>query len=243
MAKYPENPEEIFEEFTADYTRAFGQDLVGISLYGSAAGGEYVPGRSDLNFLIVLTLNGIENLEKAFKIVERWQKRKVSVPVFVTVDYVTTSLDVFPIEYLDMQRRHVKVYGTDILEGLVFDPEHIRLQCEREIKGKLLLLREGFLETGGRARDLKELVSRSLPAFTALFGAVLHLKGAEVPHAKSEVVRKGCASLGLDGSVFEELVSVRRGDSRLKGEQLLSLFKKYLREVEAFSSLVDSLGG
>ena len=28
MAKYPGSPEEIFDEFTADYTRAFGRDLV-----------------------------------------------------------------------------------------------------------------------------------------------------------------------------------------------------------------------
>ena len=117
MAGYPKRPEEIFDAFTGDVKAVFGDDLVGILLYGSAAGEEYRPGRSDLNFLIVLTEKGIDRLDEAFGMVRQWGKRRVAVPLFVTEPYVLGSLDVFPIEYLDMQRRHVCVYGRDILEG------------------------------------------------------------------------------------------------------------------------------
>jgi hypothetical protein len=55
MAKIPKTPEEIFPEITADFQKIFGEDLVSIILYGSGAGGDYVPGKSDLNFLITLT--------------------------------------------------------------------------------------------------------------------------------------------------------------------------------------------
>ena len=59
MAKAPQNPEEIFSEFTNDYQKIYGTDLLSIVLYGSGARGDYIPGRSDLNFLIVLTEEGI----------------------------------------------------------------------------------------------------------------------------------------------------------------------------------------
>ena len=58
MAKIPKKPEEIFPEITGDYQKIFGEDLISIILYGSGAGEDYVPGKSDLNFLITLTDQG-----------------------------------------------------------------------------------------------------------------------------------------------------------------------------------------
>jgi len=243
MARYPEKPEDIYKDITADYKEVFGEDLVSMVLYGSAAGGDYRPGRSDVNFLIVLTEAGIESLDRAFKTVERWRKRYVAVPLFVTETYVQSSLDVFPIEYLDMQRRHVTVYGPDVLEGLSFDSEHVRLQCEREIKGKLLLLREGYLETGGKARGLKELIAQSLPAFAAIFKALLYLQGKEIPARKPDVFKRGAKGLGLDAGVFEALASVREERSKPNEERLNRLVKDYLREVRKLAVIADSQGG
>lgn len=243
MAKYPERPEEIFEEITADFQKAFDKDLESILLYGSAAGGDYRPGRSDLNFLVVLTDQGIENLDKAFGVVERWRKRRVAVPIFVTEKYIVTSLDVFPIEYLDMKRRHVKVFGRDVLEPLEVDRKHLRLQCEREVKGKLLLLREGYLDTRGKARGLKEIIKRSIPAFTAIFQALLFLKDVEIPSGKSEIFRKACHVLDLNGEVFSTLIAVRDGREKTSEESLRRLFKDYLKEVGKLATVTDSFGG
>ncbi len=243
MARYPDQPRDIFEPFAGDFREAFGRDLVHIALYGSAAGGDYQPGRSDLNFLIVLTEEGIEHLERALDAVERWKRRRVAVPLFVTEAYIRGSVDVFPIEYLDMKRRHVHVYGRDILGGLTFEAEHVRLQCEREIKGKLLLLREGFLKTGGRKRELRALIAESLPAFVALFEALLFLEGREIPATKREVFRAGCAACELDAAVFEELLDVREGRVKPGEERLLELFKGYLKEVRKLALFADSWGG
>lgn len=243
MAGYPDKPEEIFEPFIEDYRIVFERDLLSIALYGSAAGGDYRPGRSDLNFLIVLTEEGVEHLDRAFDTVARWRKRRVAVPRFVTESYIQGSLDVFPIEYLDMKRRHIHVYGRDVLGKLSFEPEHVRLQCERELKGKLLLLREGFLGTGGRKRALKGLVAESLPAFVALFEALLFLEGREIPAAKQKVLQAGCEAFGLDAGVFEDLLGVREDRVKPDEDRLLELFKAYLREVRKLAMLADSWGG
>ena len=98
MAKTVQDPKEIFPAIIDDYKGLFGDDLVSIILYGSAAGRDYRPGKSDINFMIVLSEEGIERLDLAFKVVETWQKRKVAIPLFLTELYVESSLDVFPIE-------------------------------------------------------------------------------------------------------------------------------------------------
>ncbi len=243
MAGYPKDPKEIFAEITEEYKGLFDKEIVSIILYGSGAGPDYRPGRSDINFLIVLGEEGITSLDRAFKTVERWRKRRVAVPLFVTEEYVARSLDVFPVEYLGMQRRHILVHGKDVLADLVFEPRHIRLQCEREIKGKLLHLREGFLRTGGKESGLKELISVSLPAFWAIFEGLLFLKGEDVPGGRAELVRSACASMDLDAALFQELLGVRGETIRPGKERLMDLFRAYMEEIRKLARTVDAWGG
>ncbi len=134
-------------------------DLISIILYGSGAGEDYLPGKSDLNFLITLTDSGIERLDLALETVARWRKRNVAIPLFMTRSYLTGSQDAYPIEFLNMKRHYVVVSGEDVLAGLAFDPRHIRLQLERELRGKLLHLRSGYLATEGSARKIRELIA------------------------------------------------------------------------------------
>lgn len=241
MARTPKDPKEIFGEFTNDYMEAFGEDLVSIVLYGSGATTNYRPGKSDLNFMIVLSEDGIEALDKAFTTVRKWRKRGVEVPLFLTEEYLATSLDVYPIEYLSFKRRYVVVHGKDVFEQLNFDRECLRLQCEREIKGKLLLLRHAYLESEGRGRVLKNVAIRSIPAFLAIFEGLLYLRDETVPLEKREIVRAGCKAFGLDFGVFDKILAIREGKTR-PGESLLrEIFKKYIATVRHLAQLVDRM--
>jgi len=243
MTKSAKDPKEIFPEIISDYKELYGDDLVSIILYGSATGQDYRPGKSDINFMIVLSETGIERLDQAFSIVKKWQKKNVAIPLFLTESYVKTSMDVFPIEYLNFQRNYALVFGKDILKDLSFDPKFIRLQCEREIKGKLLILREGFLETSGKGKALKGLISQSIPAFVAIFEALLNLKEKDVPKEKRETIRTTCKAFELDASVYERLLDVKEDKVKLGDIEIIKLFKDYLRESRKLSKLVDELGG
>ncbi|MDY6973298.1 MAG: hypothetical protein SV775_13355 [Thermodesulfobacteriota bacterium] len=243
MAKNSKEPKAVFPEIIADYKQLFGEDLISIILYGSATGHEFRPGKSDINFMIVLTERGIDRLDRAFKIVGRWRKRNVAIPLFVTEGYVVASLDVFPIEYLSIKLNHLLVYGKDILESLTFDQELIRLQCEREIKGKLLLLREAFLETSGKGRAMRGVISQSVRALIAVFEALLYLKGKELPTEKRGLIRDTAEVFEMNAGVFEMLLDIKEGKIKLGDRETTKLFKDYLKEVRELSKLVDALGG
>ena len=243
MAKTIKDPKEIFPEIINDYQGVYGDDLVSILLYGSAAGKDYRPGKSDLNFMIVLSEDGIEDLVRALSVVKKWRKRNVAIPLFLTETYVETSLDVFPIEYLNFQRSYVLVFGKDVLKNLAFESEFIRLQCERELKGKLLLLREAFLETSGKARALKDVIRNSLPAVVAIFEALLYLKEQEIPEGRRHVVRKTCEAFGMDTNVFDKLLDIREGRFKPGGKETGAFFKDYLVEMRKLVKLIDALGG
>lgn len=241
MSKAPKNPEEIFPGIVDDYRGLFAEDLISVIVYGSAASGDYIPGKSDINFMMVLSEKAIDSLDQAFDLIARWKKRNVTTPLFLTEAYVRTSLDVFPIEYLNFQNSYELVYGKDILKDLSFDGKFLRMQCEREIKGKLLLLREAFLESRGKAKDLQQLIAQSLGAFVAIFNGLLYLKGRDLPHHRRDVIKNVCLALQMDTGLFEKLLDVKEKRVKLTGSEITRLFKAYLKEIQHLWKIVDAL--
>jgi predicted nucleotidyltransferase len=243
MSRAPNDPREIFPDIVSDYKSLFGNDLVSILLYGSGASGDYVAGKSDINFMIVLSDEGIDSLDKAFSVTAKWNKRRVAAPLFLTEAYINSSLDVFPMEYLNFQNNYILVHGKDVLEDLVFDPPYLRLQCEREVKGKLLILREAFLESQGKAKRLHPIVADSLGAFAAIFNALLHLRGEPVPRRRRDAVKAFCKTFGMNAVAFEKLMDIRDKKIRPSDADMVDLFKSYLKEVQKLWKIVDSFDG
>ena len=117
---YQTSRKKFFRRSFSDYQGIFGPDLLSIILYGSGARGEYIPKKSDINFLILLTENGIDHLSRAFKTVLKWHKSRVHTRrCFCLQEYIKSSLDVFPIEFLNLQAHYKVVYGEDVLKNLL----------------------------------------------------------------------------------------------------------------------------
>ena len=235
-----EKPEEIFSDMTRDYREIYGDGLVSVILYGSGAGKEYRPGKSDLNFLIVLSEEAIDHLDRALKAVSRWRTKGVATPLFMTRPFIASSLDSYPLEFLNMQNGYVLVYGEDLLQDLSFEPCHLRLQCEREIMGKLLLLRERFLETGGRPRRLRDLIAESITALISIFGGLLYLKGRQIPPSRREVVEALAREFPVDAGVFMRCLDIKEGET-VPSSEMQDIFMAYLAEVRRLRGVVDEL--
>ncbi len=241
MAKIPDQPQDIFVPLTEDYLKAFDKDLISLMLYGSAAGGAYVKGKSDINILVVLTPEGINRLEDGFALVKNWRKRNVAMPRVMTKAFIESSLDAYPIEFLNMKNSSILIYGENVLESLVFKPEDLRLQIERELKGKILLLRAGYLESEGSARPVRQLISKSVTAFISIFNAMLYLKQAKAPRNKRETIIEINEVFPIDAAVFMLCFNIREGVDKLSSTEVIDVFKKYLREVEKACDVIDGL--
>jgi hypothetical protein len=241
MAKIPDKPQDIFVPLKQDYLKIFDGELVSLILYGSAAGGHYVKGKSDINLLVVLTQAGMDKLADVLDTVQVWKKSRVAVPLVMTKAFIENSLDCYPIEFLNMKNSHILIYGENVLEQLKFKPEDLRLQIERELKGKLILLRNGYLESGGSARQLRQLITRSLTAFISIFNALLYLKHESAPHHRRDTIKEIAKIFAVDAEVFLTCADVKEGVDKLSGKEVEEIFKKYLQEVEKICNIVDAL--
>jgi predicted nucleotidyltransferase len=239
MARAPAKPSEVFDMIREDCLEAFHEGLKAIYLFGSGAGGEYVAGKSDINFLILVTPEGMKQLERLIPFLERWRKRNVAIPLVLTEEYIRTSLDSFPIEFFNIQARYHTVHGKDILSTLEINRKEMRLQCEREIKGNLLHLRQSYLVVDRDKRKLQDLISSSITPFISIFSALLFVKERKVEGGGREILRAACEEYSLDGTLFEELLQLKKGSLKLDGSQMQRKLEQYIQEVEKLTKLID----
>jgi len=229
-------PEKLISEFVERIRAAAGTNLLAAILYGSAAAGDYVANYSDVNLLCVLGETSFAAIEALAPAIEWWGKQKHRAPLLMSAEEMLRSADVFSIEFLDM-RRHYRVLWGEIPMRL-----H-RAQVEYELREKTILLRQRSLLVTGNTEAKWELLLRSLPAFGTLFRHALIALGDAGAGlgSKREAVAALAGKLGIDASVFGELLDIREGKKDRKATKVDEMFARYLTLVEQVTAAVDKM--
>ena len=136
----PQSVQVGVERFCDDLQQALGDQLVSIALYGGLARGEYAATTSDVNIMVVLRDVSIGLLDRIAESVEQGRRVFRLAVLVLSEEDLRRSTDVFPVKFLDMQRRHRILYGRDVFADLTVSREHLRLRCEQELKNLFPLL-------------------------------------------------------------------------------------------------------
>ncbi|MDT7688326.1 MAG: hypothetical protein QOJ70_3666 [Acidobacteriota bacterium] len=234
---------EAFNHLVGDLKATHGDNLTAVVLYGSAASGDFVQLESDYNLLIALERITPEDLRLAQAPMREWQRLGHPLPVYFTFAELHDAADVFPIEFHQMERARVVLYGRDPFETVIISDDNLRHQTEYELRSKLTQLRRLYIPASASAARLRELMSDSLSSFATLFAPVLLLHGEEPPVLKRDIVSATARLLGLDGEVLERVFELREaGDATALGEREAdALFASYMAQVERVIEDVDRL--
>lgn len=227
-----------------DLRAAHGDNLASVVLYGSAAAGDQVERRSDHNLLIGLNRITTADLHAAEQAMRAWQKLGQQIPVYFTMAELQDAADVFPIEFMQMERARRILYGRDPFEFVQISQANLRHQTEYELRIKLIRLRRLYIPASSSVEKLSALMGDSLASFAALFRAVLILLGQEPPVAKEESTRAIVKALQLDGTTFERIFELRAGKGPVLNEtEANNLFSAYMTEIERVIEAVDRIEG
>src|ERR1043166_3863175 len=132
-----------------------------IVLYGSAARGEYRPGVSDINLLLVADTLTPAVLRSLSGVLDELRRERQPPPLLIERNEWARAVDVFPIEVTDMQLAREVLRGTDPVAGLRVDPADLRHALEQELRGKLLRLRQVYALHAADARALGGAAART----------------------------------------------------------------------------------
>ncbi len=159
------------EPFFNEILPSFESQINSIYIIGSAVTSDFDAKESDVDSLIVLKEKNLDIFDFIAPIGKKYGKRRIRAPIIVTNDYIQSSLEVFPIQFLNMQTINELVYGDDVLNGIKIEKSDLRLVCERELKGWIQNLGQAYIKSLGNDRIIKELFVSFLSAYIPIFRA------------------------------------------------------------------------
>jgi len=232
------NAERAIGQVAEQVREGYGADLVALVLYGSAAGEDFVPGHSDLNFVIVLRRVTFAHLRALHRWLPAWHKLGVATPLVVDRAFLERARDVFPMEFLDIKTQHRVLFGEEVFATLPIDGRNLRFQAEHEARSKLMRLRAIYAEVGTDRGQLETLMQESSKTFVVVMKNVLRLRGGAVPTRYLEILRAFEAALGANFPTLRHVLGVKFGAERWGGS-VDAIIETYLDEIERLVDVID----
>jgi predicted nucleotidyltransferase len=212
-----------------------------VYIIGSALTQDYDPKFSDINSVFVLHEMDLDFLDLLAPLGKKYGKKRIAAPLIMTPRYIDESIDVFPIEFLNLKLLHYTVCGHDVFRDLEIPKSYLRRQCERELKAKLIGLRQGYISAAGEQRILTQRLVESYAGCMPLFKAVIVLLGREAPQINREILSVLEEVSGIKTAAFLQVLMYKRRKTKPTFDKLNLVFKDYYRIIEQLGDMVNVL--
>ncbi len=177
--------------------------LQAIVFFGGVLTPQFDKRRHVAENVVVLSSMDLGLLRRLATAGKRFGKRGIAAPIVMTPEFIRDSLDTFPLELIEIQQQHALLAGEDFFGELRFEAEHVRLQCERELKTLLIGMRQGLLAAAGRERQLQPLGQTAVEGLLRTLRGLLWLKGQREPASPDDLIG------GVERMLDRELAAVR----------------------------------
>jgi predicted nucleotidyltransferase len=238
MADLKETARSLVREFAKE----LGQELRSALLYGSIARGEAVEGLSNINVMLLLDHVDMDTLRRVAPLARKWAQTGNLPPLVLSWEEWERSADSFAIEVADMRDAREVLAGSDPIPQMNVTHQDLRLQAERELKGKLLLLRTRLMLVGEKPEEIGRLLLAALPSFTTYLRAALRLAGRDVARSTPDVIRTGGELIGTDTSALLRVYTARNNKETLRVKLDDPLVVGYYGVAERLEAFVDTFG-
>jgi hypothetical protein len=172
---------------------------------------------------------------------KKYGRKRIAAPMIMSPSYINSSLDVFPIEFFNIQMLHHTVFGEDIFQHLEIHKSDLRRQCEKELKVKLIGLRQGYISAAGDQKILTRGFAESFAGYMPLFKAIIFLLGKEIPRHNADILTVLEEVSGISTEVFIQVLNRKKQKAKPSMEQLKVVFEDYYRAIEKLGEITDAI--
>src|SRR5437762_2004561 len=145
-----------------------GSEFISAYLTGSVLTRAFDPRRSRVNILIVAQRLDTALLVPIARAIPATRRAPHFDPLFLSRRQIEKSLDVFPIEWIEIQERHLLLAGEDVVATLDVPRTNFRLQLEHELRSKQIQLRQTLLAWPKKTAALDHALRASASSFATL---------------------------------------------------------------------------
>lgn len=237
----PEDLRETLEQYLQQLQKDWGADLEGLLLYGSAARGDFIAGRSNINFLVLVREISVSGLQRAGQLHRQWGKHQIVAPLLMTQEELSRSRHLFPLEYLQMQDHHVLLAGQDPFGAGQIEDKQLGWQCEQELLANVFRLRQRFVEGEGRAEAIQALLILSITAVLPCVRGLLRVLGQPSKGRDVQILECLPHALQFEPTVLLEMLQMKRGMNSPGSLEWPKVYERYLQSLEGLWKRVQTV--
>ena len=235
--------DQVLQQLSNVIPAGLGNELLMLVVYGphakAAKSAAVADRRSPISILLVVKTLDVELLSQIAVAMRRIRGRERMSPMVLSLEELKSSIDVFPITFLDMQHDYRLLAGKDILGDLVVPAGHLRLRCEQELKNLVLRMQSIYLLQESHPRRLRVALRDNYRFFQRTVRAVFRLTGTEFA-TEEDFLSQVVGQLGLDEQVLERVDRFCKNTEQ-RGQAVVNLFVAFLLQVHQAAAFVDQL--
>ena len=218
-----------------------GSEFLAAYLTGGVLRQGFDPKHSGVNVLVIARSLDTAVLERLAAAIPAPKKTTRFEPLFMTSSQIEKSLDSFPIEWLDIRERHLLLEGEDVVATLEVPRTYLRLQCEHELRGKHIQLRQTLLLDAAHSATLLRTLAAVASSISTLFRTLLRLQGESPPAESARVVERVADVFRLDAAALLIPHMIRHGGRSPKGDEVAPQYRRFLAELDRLIAAIDEL--
>jgi predicted nucleotidyltransferase len=227
------------ETFVHQLTELYKKDLVSITVFGSAAAGQYSQQTSDVNLLVVYSELNIVDLKAVAKLACEWAKKRNFSPRFLSKRNLLSSIRYFQIDWVDMKDAHIVLYGEDVLAGIEVHPSDMHWQVAHEIKRMRMRIKQQFWRACGDEALLRRIIIERFSSLLHLMQALLFLHHKAKTTTESNVVEMAVREFGIDPNWARKLQELKNGSINLSRDELMDAFAGLMDIIRLVDAATD----
>lgn len=214
------------DKFVQELKQSLTDNLVSVVLYGSAVKGELIQKQSDVNVMIMMKKVVLADISSVEKLIHKTQNKLRLNPVFWTIDEIRCSIDVFPIEFMDILSNHKILYGENMFNNISVDTKNLRHQVEFELRTKLLRLRNEWLSVAGNKALMFNFLTGIGTSFLHIFTYAQKIANNKLEDSLAEP--------------FRTCVRLKKKEIKYGTPELESLYEEIHNSVEKIIEVVNN---
>jgi hypothetical protein len=235
----PDDTQKLLQTYVKQVKGRFGERLEGMLLYGSAVRGEFIPGRSNLNIILLVSSYDSAVLKQYSALHRQWSKEQIVVPLFLTEEELHMSAAVFPLEFLEIQEQHRVLGGRDPFIGFHVKTDRLREAVVQGLTSNVFRLRQRYVEGGGTDDATLILLPLSITSTLPLLRGVQRILGRPVLSHSEAVIKDVAEQLKLDLQGLLEAWLLKRGQISPGPHEVPRLFDRYLQAATLLARAVE----
>lgn len=191
-------------EWTRSLEAALGDDLLAILLTGGVARGDYRPGESDVNAIVVLRDASFAKLDAISSAMQAARYGARLEATILTEEELPGACDAFPLLYDEIKRSHIVLVGRDPFASTVVHDTYRRLRIEQELREAQIWMRRAVTDALGAPEAIGGAVARKVRQVRRPLRALLGLKGIDCKEDLASVLACAGKVYGVDAGALKK---------------------------------------